>query len=60
MRKFHNEDNNLAEYLFHEGTNYCTYDYLGSHLIDDYCVFRVWAPNASDVYVTGDFNNWEK
>ncbi len=60
MNKFHNQNNNLAEYLFHEGTNYCSYDYLGSHIIDNYCVFRVWAPNACDVYVTGDFNNWEK
>ena len=60
MRKFHNKDNNLAEYLFHEGTNYCSYEYLGSHIIDEYCVFRVWAPNAHDVYVTGTFNNWEK
>ncbi len=60
MIKFHNEDNNLAEYLFHEGTNYCSYEYLGSHIIDEYCVFRVWAPNAQDVYVTGSFNNWGK
>ena len=60
MNKFHNENNNLAEYLFHEGTNYCSYEYFGSHIIDNYCVFRVWAPNARDVYVTGDFNNWEK
>lgn len=22
--------------------------------------FRVWAPHAYEVYVTGDFNNWEK
>ncbi len=60
MGQFHNEDNNLAEYFFHEGTNYCAYEYFGAHLIDDYCVFRVWAPNAHDVYVTGTFNNWEK
>ena len=60
MRQFHNEDNKLAEYFFHEGTNYCAYEYFGSHIIDDYCIFRVWAPKAHDVYVTGDFNNWEK
>ena len=22
--------------------------------------FRVWAPNASQVYMTGTFNNWSK
>lgn len=60
MKNFQNKDNNMAEYLFHEGTNYCSYEYLGSHLFDGYCVFRVWAPNALKVYVTGDFNNWEK
>ncbi len=60
MGQFHNEDNNLAEYYFHEGTNYCAFEYFGSHITGDYCVFRVWAPNACEVYVTGDFNNWEK
>ena len=54
-----NLDNSLAEYLFHEGTNYCTYDYLGAHLADDNkCIFRVWAPNASQVFVTGSFCDW--
>ena len=53
-------DANLAEYLFHEGTNYCSQDYLGAHLSDDgKCTFRVWAPNASQVFVTGSFCDWE-
>ncbi len=55
-----NKDNTLAEYLFHEGTNYEAYKYLGAHLEGGYCIFRVWAPNAKEVYVTGSFNNWEK
>lgn len=55
-----NQDNSLAEYLFHEGTNYCVQDYLGAHLTDDgKCFFRVWAPNATQVFVTGSFCNWE-
>ncbi len=49
---------NLAEYLFHEGTNYRSYDYLGAHLKGNKCVFRVWAPNAVEVFVTGDFCDW--
>ena len=54
------QDNSLAEYLFHEGTNYCAYDYLGAHLQDDgKCVFRVFAPRAQQVFVTGSFCDWE-
>ncbi len=52
-------DTSLAEYLFHEGTNYCAWEFMGAHLYDDYCVFRVWAPKASSVYVTGDFCSWQ-
>ena len=52
-------DNALAEYLFHEGTNFRAYEFLGAHLNGDECVFRVWAPNASSVYVTGSFCDWE-
>ena len=51
-------DNSLAEYLFHEGTNYSAWKYMGSHLFGEYCSFRVWAPHASEVYVTGDFCDW--
>ncbi len=50
--------NELAEYLFHEGTNYKSYEFLGAHFEGNECVFRVWAPNAKDVYVVGDFNEW--
>lgn len=53
-------DNALAEYLFHEGTNFCAYEFLGAHLDNDVCTFRVWAPNASRVYVTGSFCDWEE
>ena len=54
------QDNSLAEYLFHEGTNYCAYDYLGAHITDDgKCVFRVFAPHALQVFVTGSFCDWE-
>lgn len=53
-----NSDNNIAEYLFHEGTNYKSYNYLGAHIIGNDCVFRVWAPSAKKLFVTGDFCNW--
>ncbi|MBO5926179.1 MAG: 1,4-alpha-glucan branching protein GlgB [Clostridia bacterium] len=53
----------LAGYLFHQGTNYNTYNYLGAHLEEvdgvEGVLFRVWAPNAKSVFVVGDFNNWD-
>ncbi len=49
----------LAEYLFHQGTNFRAYDYLGVHLENGRYVFRVWAPNAEQVFVSGDFNGWD-
>ncbi len=60
MKNMQCKDDSLAQYLFHEGTNYTAYNYLGSHLDGNLCTFRVWAPNAKSVYVTGSFNNWEK
>ena len=50
--------NNMAEYLFHEGTNYHSHKFLGSFLGGDSCTFRVWAPNAKRVFVTGEFCSW--
>lgn len=51
------------EYLFHEGSNYKSYKILGSHLISmdgaEGAVFRVWAPNAREIRVVGDFNGWD-
>ena len=51
-------NNNMAEYLFHEGTNYHSHKFLGSFLEGDTCTFRVWAPNAKKVFVTGEFCSW--
>jgi 1,4-alpha-glucan branching enzyme len=48
----------MAEYLFHEGTNYHSHKFLGSFLDGDSCTFRVWAPNAKRVFVTGEFCSW--
>ena len=51
-------------YLFNEGSHYRLYQKLGAHLrnIDgqDGVCFAVWAPNAEQVTVVGDFNAWNK
>jgi 1,4-alpha-glucan branching enzyme len=49
-------------YLFNEGTHYRLFEKLGAHPLkaDDVSgtYFAVWAPNAREVYVIGDFNGW--
>ncbi len=45
-------------YLFNTGDNYQAYRYLGVHQEEDRWVFRVWAPRAAHVELTGDFNSW--
>ena len=52
--------NDMAPYLFHQGTNYHSYEYLGVHKDNGEYVFRVWAPNADQVMLTGDFNGWDE
>lgn len=69
------ENIELPVYLFHQGTNYETYSFLGVHCIQKkgdtktkgsafQYVFRVWAPNAVRVCLVGDFPDleagWEK
>ncbi len=36
------------------------YLYFGLHKTTDCWVLREWAPNATDIYLTGTFNNWQK
>lgn len=49
---------NAAVYLFHQGTNTYAYEYLGAHITGKGTSFRVWAPHAKELFVTGDFNGW--
>ena len=46
------------------GQNNKLYEFLGSHLSSKAGVkgayFRVYAPNAKEIYVLGDFNDWQK
>lgn len=49
-------------YLFGAGRHRRAYDFLGAHPVHEEGVsgvrFAVWAPNAEDVSVLGDFNSW--
>lgn len=46
-------------YLFNSGKNYKSYEFFGCHKIKgNKFVFRVWAPHAVKIFVTGDFNGW--
>jgi len=49
-------------YLFKEGRHRRLYEKLGAHLMEvdglQGTYFAVWAPNAQEVSVIGDFNGW--
>ena len=52
------------QYVFGQGTHYEIYKKLGSHFCkkgkEDGVFFAVWAPNAKEVYVIGEFNGWDE
>ncbi|MFN4259622.1 MAG: 1,4-alpha-glucan branching protein GlgB [Gemmataceae bacterium] len=51
-------------FLFNEGNHFQLYDKLGAHPLTIHDVagvyFAVWAPNARQVTVMGEFNGWNK
>ncbi len=66
-RNFTSQGSLLTEddlYLFNEGSHFRLYEKLGAHpvIIDGQgkTCFAVWAPNAKEVFLTGDFNGWNK
>jgi len=50
-------------YLFKEGNHFRLYQKLGSHPMtvagQEGTYFAVWAPNAKNISVVGDFNGWK-
>ena len=52
----------LDAYLFGQGTHYEIYNKMGAHVAvkdgKEGVYFAVWAPAAREVYVIGEFNNW--
>lgn len=55
-------DNDL--YLFNEGSHFRLHEKMGAHLLTEKGLkgtcFAVWAPDAEQVFVMGDFNGWDK
>ena len=55
--------NEFDRYLFHQGTHYAAYTFMGGHLREEGgqagARFTVWAPKATRVSVVGDFNQWD-
>ena len=53
----------LDKYLFHQGTNFASYEFLGCSVEE--CggsftyVFRTWAPGAFSVGLISDFSGWD-
>ncbi len=51
-------------FLFNEGSHFRLYEKLGAHPMTVGATtgtyFAVWAPDAEQVFVTGDFNGWDR
>ncbi|WP_086313621.1 1,4-alpha-glucan branching enzyme [Enterococcus sp. 7F3_DIV0205] len=56
-----NEKSPIAR--FESGENFYSHHYFGFHQADykgqEGFVFRVWAPNAQQIWLVGDFNDWD-
>ena len=52
------------QYVFGQGTHYEIYKKLGAHFCKkgkkEGVFIAVWAPNAKEVYVIGEFNDWSE
>ena len=62
MAKKKNVETDLPIYLFKQGTNFEAYRFFGAHFAQENgesgVKFRVWAPNAKEMSVVGEFNSW--
>jgi len=59
---FYLNEGDFDAHLFHEGTFYKSYAFLGSHPIERFGIFAVrfivWAPHANSLSIIGEFNQW--
>jgi 1,4-alpha-glucan branching enzyme len=60
----HLQLDDMQRYLFLEGSNAFAYQCMGAHPCrrddEEGVLFRVWAPAARQVRLTGDFNAWKR
>lgn len=49
---------NTRDYL--EAKSFGGYKFFGAHKKDKGYIFRLLAPNSSEAYIIGDFNNWKR
>lgn len=53
----------LDVYLFHEGKHFNCYDFMGAIVRSENgrrgVRFTTWAPNATEIFVVGDFSSWK-
>ncbi|NLU24165.1 MAG: 1,4-alpha-glucan branching protein GlgB [Clostridiales bacterium] len=54
------ENREEMERRFHEGNGSEAYRYFGAHREGEAVTFRVWAPHARQVALTGDWNGWSE
>jgi 1,4-alpha-glucan branching enzyme len=51
-------------YLFNQGSHFRLYEKLGARVVscggNTGAYFAVWAPDAEQVFITGDFNGWSR
>lgn len=59
MNKKKKNSADIPIYLFRQGRNCRAYDFFGAHFTENGVVFRVWAPEARQVSVVGEFNSWD-
>ena len=57
LAKINTLTNNGRKKLSDFASGHC---YFGLHKLKKGWVFREWAPNATDIYLVGDFNNWKE
>ena len=60
----YSNDTDFPVYLFHKGENFEAYKLMcpRKSIVDgkEGYIFRVWAPEAINISVVGDFNNWDR
>lgn len=64
MKNYEDIINSYNIGLFKEGNSYRSYEFMGAHRVKlkgiEGMTFTLWAPNAKEVFLVGDFNNWNK